>query len=353
MGIIHLIYVKPGFRSSFQSGIPRAVELRARSALDKLLSPQYRIGGAPAGFNPLPAPFSITVNLYRYLRERRGTWLYNYFERGMIRLGEGDILLGHPHPDPSTLVQQTFQQPHRGRCRALIFPLHHGIPSINEYALGVLEQADIVFGIMGPYWYDTLDTSFLAPWKKKIIPLDMAVDGSHYPFVKRQFNPPGQRGYLYIGGNHPEKGCDILAQTMSRLEEFPKGWIGGGPDIPHMPRIATHAELRPDYVSNLANRYDVFVNTSISDANPTTILEAMAWGFPVACTPQSGYYNMPSLISLSLTDIAGNVEALLRVQHAPEEELMELSKANRMMVERHYTWERFCDTVWQSLEAYV
>jgi glycosyltransferase involved in cell wall biosynthesis len=206
---------------------------------------------------------------------------------------------------------------------------------------------------MGPYWYNTLETSFLGRWKKKIVPLDMAVDAMQYPMLKQRFNPPGERGYFYIGSNRPEKGCDILGQTMAELTDFTNGWIGPGPDIPHMQRIATHAELTSDFVSKLAEGFDFFVNTSISDANPTTILEAMAWGFPVACTPQSGYYNMPSVVTLSTTDIQANVKALLELQYRPEEELVQISLTNRQLVETRYTWIRFCDTVWRSLQGYI
>jgi glycosyltransferase involved in cell wall biosynthesis len=293
------------------------------------------------------------MNLYRYLRQRAPTLLYDWQERGEIRFKAGDIILGHPHPNPNTLVQKAILNDRRCKVKALIFPMHHAIPRITEFTLPLLERADMVFGIMGPYWYDTLDNSHFAPWKHKIIRLDMAIDTHQYPLIKKQFNPPGRRGYLYIGSNRPEKGCEILGKTMAQLRDFPKGWIGGGPDIPNVPRIATYAHLTPKFVSSLATKYDIFVNTSISDANPTTILEAMAWGFPVACTPQSGYYKIPSIITLSTTDIEANVKALLELQYAPEEYLLQLSMTNRRLVEMHYTWERFCTTVWQVLEPYV
>jgi glycosyltransferase involved in cell wall biosynthesis len=73
----------------------------------------------------------------------------------------------------------------------------------------------------------------------------------------------------------------------------------------------------------------------------------------VACTPESGYYNRPSIVPLSTTDIAANVAALEELQHAPEERLRELSRTNRALVETQYTWERFCETVWNSLAPYV
>jgi glycosyltransferase involved in cell wall biosynthesis len=62
---------------------------------------------------------------------------------------------------------------------------------------------------------------------------------------------------------------------------------------------------------------------------------------------------MPSIVPLSATDIAANVAALEELQHAPEERLRELSRANRALVETQYTWERFCGTVWGELDRYV
>ena len=340
---IHFVYVRPGAKPMFRSGIASALERTAREAKRRLAS-----NGVP-----LQAPYSITVNLHRYLAARGKVKLYDWRETGTIALQPDDILLGHPHPDPETLVQKTMRAGARCRLKALLFPIHHAIPEINEYALPLLDSADVVLGIMGPYWYDTLESSFLAEWKKKIVRLDLAVNALEYPLLKTKFNAPGRRGYLYIGNHRPEKGIEALSKTLEKLGAYPRGWVGGGEDIPHVPRIARYRALTREFVAGLAKDYDIFLNTSVSDANPATILEAMAWGFPVACTPQSGYYNMPTIIPLSTTDIGANVAALEELQHAPEERLRELSRANRALVETQYTWEKFCATVWHALEPYV
>lgn len=307
----------------------------------------------PGKPTPLPAPGSITTNLYAYLRKRTPVRLYDWDENMTINCDSADIILGHPHVDPNTIIQKTFVASTRCRAKGLIFPMHHAMPSISRFTLPLVDKADKVFGIMGPYWSDTLDQSHFAPWKHKITTVDMAVDAQQYPFIKTEFNPPGKRGYLYIGSNRPEKGCDVLAGTMAQLRDFPRGWIGSGPDIPYVPRLATYAALTPEFVCSLAEQFDFFVNTSVSDANPTTILEAMAWGFPVACTPESGYYQIPSILTLSTKDTDVNVNALRKLQYAPEDELKTLSATGRQLVETHYTWERFCSTVWRELEPYV
>ena len=119
-----------------------------------------------------------------------------------------------------------------------------------------------------------------------------------------------------------------------------------------MPHLSGPAELKQSFVAKLAQHFDFFVNTSVSDANPTTILEAMAWGFPVACTPQSGYYNMPNLVALSTTDIEHNIRVLNMLQYAPESELKRISQANTALVLSYYTWSRFCETIWKSVSQY-
>jgi len=345
MGTIHFVYVKPGAEAQAGAGAP-AWWRWARSAGEKLR-------GATGENGPMPAPYSITVNLERFLRARGRVRVYDWRETGAIELGEDDILIGHPHADPDTLVQQTLRRGVRCRLRALMFPIHHGMPEISAFTLPLVEQADVVFGITGPYWHDTLGQSHFAPWKKKFVRLDLAVDAEEYPLVKRRFNPAGQRGYLYIGNNRPEKGSEVLSATLGRLKEFPRGWVGGGPEIAEVPRIATYRRLDREFISALAEKFDIFVNTSVSDANPATILEAMAWGFPVACTPQSGYYKMPTIVELSTTDVDANERKLREMQEAPEEQLVAVSRKNRELVETQYTWERFCGTVWKQLRPYT
>ena len=348
---VHFVYALPRLRRV--RGLGRTLARYERVRCQIGMTPSYRSGWLPGLSMPLAAPYSITVNLLRFLQEKINCKLYDWQEHCGISYGPNDIILGHPNSDPNTPIQNAFLSNQPCRAKILIFPIHHAMKSVVNFVLPLLDQADLVLGIMGPYWYDTLDTSFLAPWKHKIVRLDMAINAREYPKVKHQFNMPGSRGFLHIGYNVPEKGPEVLAATMERLPEFRKGWIGAGDEIAFIPRITPFAYLTPEYVGKLAGLYDIFVNTSVSDANPTTILEAMAWGFPVACTPQSGYYNMPSLLSLSTSDIAANVHTLTETQYAPDEQLQQMSVTNRNLVETHYTWDRFCGTVWQTLEKYL
>jgi len=349
--MIHFVYSVPPPAGRLSLKLNRLYRWLRRRA--PYLPVPWRNGLSRWGGRIIPAPASITQHLYTFLAERQPTRLYDLDERLRLVFSEDDIILGHPWPHPATIMQQAMRSPQKCRLKALIFPIHHGIPSINASAAPLVERADVVFGIMGPYWYDTLEKSAFALWKPKIIRLDMAVDARQYPRVKREFNPPGQRGYLYIGSNRPEKGCDVLSRTMAGLPEFKRGWIGFGREIPHLRHISSAVELTRDFIARLCQQYDFFINTSVSDANPTTILEAMAWGLPVACTPQSGYYDMPELVMLSTTDIEHNIHALKALQYAPESELERISQANAERVHSYYTWDRFCKTVWDTVSLYL
>ncbi len=302
---------------------------------------------------PAHAPDSITAHLYPYLRQQCRVLLYDFRERIKPRVDSNDIVLGHPWYDPKSIIQRIVMDGVQCRAKILLFPYHHGIPKYNEPFAPLVEQCDQVIGITGPYWYDTMDSSPFAAWRPKFNRLDMAVDAKDFPFVKTGFNPPGKRRYLFIGDNSDCKGLDILGRVMEQLPQYECGWFGPGDDVPHVRHVAQWADFTPDFARQVVQTYDFYVHIGISDANPTTILEAMAWGLPVACTPQSGYYNMPTIITLSTTDIGHNVRSLLGLQYAPEEHLISLSLANRRLVETQYTWERFCTTVWEILQSYI
>ena len=99
----------------------------------------------------------------------------------------------------------------------------------------------------------------------------------------------------------------------------------------------------------MARDYDFFINMSRADAQVTTVLEAMSWGFPVACTPQSGYGREENLFSLSLDDPGQNRGVIERLQQMESRELERISLANRQHVESHYSWARFLGTLERNL----
>ncbi len=76
----------------------------------------------------------------------------------------------------------------------------------------------------------------------------------------------------------------------------------------------------------------------------------MAWGFPVVCTPQSGYYETPYMLNIYWEEIDKSVGVLKYLQYASEAELMEMADKARAVVEADYTWGKFTSTVIHHLD---
>jgi len=301
---------------------------------------------------PHYSPVSITRNVYETLRSNFHTLLYDYQERLVIRGGERHILIGHPNPEDQASVWNQSCERGEFAARIAMFPIHHGLADINAPVDRYVPDVDAIWGIMGPYWYDTWDESAFAHWKPKITRLDMAIDVRQFPRVKKRFNPPGRRKFVYIGNSLPCKGVHLLSILFGLAKRHRCVWLGGrAEEFPNLEKRTGFYSLDGDFVTRLAAEVDFFITMGVSDANPTTILEAMSWGFPVCCTPQSGYYNMREIEQLSTTDMQHNIAVLDRLQQSPEEELVDRADAARRLVETSYTWERFNNTVLTELAA--
>ena len=83
------------------------------------------------------------------------------------------------------------------------------------------------------------------------------------------------------------------------------------------------------------------VTVGSSDANPTTILEAMARGLIPICTPQSGYAGVPGIVNVPLGDSRAATHVIRQWLECPEEQLVETQRANWALLDRDYTWDRF------------
>jgi len=311
---------------------------------------------------PIQSPSENTRNIFRALSAKAPTLLYHLTERVRCQFQPDDIFLGHPYfPHKEGffgVTELALKERVRPKIVALITPLHCDVKistdHINKAYLDdvdkLLPAADVLFAIMGEYWWDKWDSSVYSHWKPKMVRLDMAVDAERYPRIKKIFNPPGKRGYLYIGNSSdPRKGTDYLSQLMGLIGDHPKGWIGSGPDIPNVHRISGNRQLDPVFMAEIAKQYDFFISPAVADPNPTTILESMAWGFPVVCTPQSGYYETDYRKNIFLDDVAKSVNNLHELQYADERKLMSMADKAREIVVADYSWDKFTSIIIQNL----
>lgn len=317
---------------------------------------QLVYAGDPTNDSSVRAPETIANHLFRHFEGRLPVAYRDWTDTSPVSLEPGDLILGHPHYHPATSIQRLFQA---GPCvaKCLIFPFHHGLPHINQPFTPLVEAADRVFSITGEYWYNTLPQSALAPWGTRMTRVDMAVDIARFPLRKHRFHAPGQRVLLYLGTDVPEKGVKHLAALVraSGMKLIYAGMLDGsrndfqGLDFEYWGQVV----LNDETLTRIAEECDLFVNTSVSDANPTTILELAATGLPVLCTPQSGYTRPDLVYSLRLDDPEHNLAVLNAIQNASESSLKERAIAARTTVAREYTWDRFCATVERGLEDYL
>ena len=151
-----------------------------------------------------------------------------------------------------------------------------------------------------------------------------------FPGLKTKFNPPGKRRFLFIGRNDPMKGIDLLTKLLSEGREFLRWVDWRWPGYPRYSQGLPTPGSHPEFMQQIAERFDFFITTGVADPNPTTILESMSWGFPVICTPQSGYYETTYLRNVYHDNIPRSLEVLDELQYAKEEDLMAMANEARI-----------------------
>lgn len=362
----HFVYAVPTPRSYIFKFFWKLSEFAALAGLPAPIVLNRNPDDQIFSFWPTRSPYENTKNIYKALQSLAKTNLYHLTERVSISFENDDIFLGHPYfphrPGKSGVTELAFQSKSKPQVLCLISPLHCDVTiqtsHINKDFLDDIDRlmphADKLFAIMGPYWWDQWDKSPYAHWKPKMVRLDMAIDIQRFPRLKTTFNKPGKRGYLFIGGSwDPRKGSDYFSSLMSSLGNVVCGWIGDGPDIPGVRRISGIRELTPEFMSQIAKEYDFFVSPAKADPNPTTILECMAWGFPVVCTPQSGYYATPYRHNIYLDDLSSSVSVLQQLQYLDEDLLLNMANFARDVVASDYSWEILCNKIISEVSTLV
>lgn len=299
--------------------------------------------------SPVKAPLSITFQIAQRLSARYRIKLYDLKERAVIKPREGDILLAHAWPDRQSIVWNALSNPDFGK-KFLISPYNHDSRQVG-WMEDAVKACDAYFAICGDYWMETFDEAVFAEYRHKVIHLNMALDMADYPLVKQGFSPPGKRKFFYIGRHGrfgDEKGVRLLENLSEKIPDFQGGYICPDGDIKGWRKISPPTRLTPDFMVKVAADYDVFINMSRADAQATTVLEAMSWGFPVACTRESGYTD-ESLFLLELDNERANILTLEKIQRMGNEELKEISSANRAIVAGKYSWKRFLEVIENNL----
>ncbi len=296
------------------------------------------------------APDSIGRELGRRLERRYKVIYYEWSFKGVIDPKPGDILIGHPHPDPKTVFRRSLGRP-GWRRRLMLAPFNHGDMRQIAFEDSVLPGCDLFLAITGPHWFRTIGESRCSHWQPKMRHLDMAVVRADYPPIKSSFSPPGRRRVLYIGHSGRGKNTPYLSKIAALLPDIEFAWVGRGA----RPIDGLKALGFIDYDS-IAGReilagYDIFLTVGNANSNPTTILEAMSWGMIPVCTPTSGYSGIESIVNVPVDDAEVAAEVLSGLISADESDLRAIQATNWRLLGQHYTWDRFADQVLDAIES--
>ena len=298
----------------------------------------------------ISAPDSIGRELGRRLERRYRVRYYDWDVPGVIKPERGDVLLGHPHPNRRTIFRQSVRQP-GWRRRLMLAPFNHGDLQQVAFEDGVVPHCDRFLAITGAYWFRTLPGSRCSHWLPRMTHIDLAVDRADYKPLRTRFSPIGSRRVVYLGSSVWFKNTPYLPEIADLLPGTDFGWIGGGPlSIRGFTPLGVLDFTTPEGRSSVA-QYDIMLTVGTADANPTTILEAMAWGLIPVCTPQSGYERTPSLPNVPLADARAAADVVRGLLQASESELLAMQAANWKLLDEHYNWDRFAAQVIDAIEA--
>ena len=296
----------------------------------------------------ISCPDAIGRKVAEGLRETYEVVQYDWNERKAIDPGPGDVLLGHAHPAPWTIFRRSMS---RGKWKRVIMlqPYHHGDLVQMAWADRLVARADLFLAITGTYWASSLDGSPFSHWAPKMVHVDLAVDRTDFPVLKKRFRPPGSRRYLYIGHDGWQKNLGYLS-SVARSIGRDISWIGPGKaEVPGLFRFGMQ-DFSTERGRQLVADHDFLVTASLADANPAVVLEAMAWGLVPVCTQESGYSGYEGIVNISATDKEAAAGTLAGLQHVEEQRLMEIQRANWDLLDRHFSWSRFVEQIREAIE---
>jgi glycosyltransferase involved in cell wall biosynthesis len=298
----------------------------------------------------ISTPDAIGCQLGRRLETRYQVVYHDYTHLGVIVPEPGDVLLGHPHPDPRSIFRRSLRQDGWHR-RLMMAPFEHRDFRRISFENQLVGRCDLILAITGPYWFKTVGDSLCSHWQPKMIHLDLAIDRKDFPVLKTSFGAPGKRRVVYIGHTAGYKNTPFLSEIAARLPDVDFASIGTGTrPIPGLANLG-FVDFASQAGKDLVGGFDFLLTVGDADANPTTILEAMSWGLIPICTPTSGYEDIPSIPNVPLGDADAAAAVVRGFLSADESDLVAMQSANRKLLDDHFTWDRFADQVVDAIES--
>jgi glycosyltransferase involved in cell wall biosynthesis len=130
---------------------------------------------------------------------------------------------------------------------------------------------------------------------EKITVIPPGVDPSQWTAPRRDDRAEEPVRILFVGGDLPRKGGDVLLEAFGRLRARHSGTrardvelhLVTGADVPPTPGVTVHRGLKPnsDPLVDLYRRSDVFCLPTLADCLPNVLSEAAAASLPLVSTP--------------------------------------------------------------------
>lgn len=264
------------------AGLPPAVRLSQQT---------FRVFFHPGGadLTQSHSGWALSAHLCNAL-VRAGGAVYSYaFDdlNGVAEAQPDDILIGHVGP----WVKAAYDQ---GKRRIVLYnPANRWYPTRNlaviEANATLAEQvamSKMVIAQSGAIWRMTAENPEPEKWRW----IDLGVDRAIFPRIKRRFNPAGQRRFCFLNlYDAAQKGADIAQEIVKARPTYRFTWIGG----------SKMQARNVQYVSSIPNTMGLFRRSmancdfvlvpSREDAQPGTLVEALAFGLLPVATYTSGY----------------------------------------------------------------
>lgn len=288
----------------------------------------------------ISTPDSIGRNLANYLSKKYVVKFYDWMSWEKIIPSVGDILIGHANPNPYTVFRRSMKDV-RWLKVILLQPFSTYRPHV-AYLEHIFPYIDGFAAITGGYWVNEQKKGIYKSLEKYFYPIDLAVDLSDFPKVKNNFNERGKRRFLYIGNSDPCKNLSLFKSIAEKVGSENFGTVGA-----QVEGISYHGVMDFSDVNarGVISQYDFLLVTSFADANPTVVLEAMAWGLLPICTETCGYTSEDGVYIIRAEEYGQIIKDIIKFVDVNESFLLEWQRKNYELLKAKFSWVRFCEDV--------
>ena len=294
-------------------------------------------------------PWSIGNNIGEAIKSKFNIKFYSWQSTEKIKPEIGDILIGHAHTNPYTILRRSFENNNWAK-RILIQPYNED-PYQVSHLYNLVPDCDHFLALCGNFWYKRVSKSPFKKWKKKMTPLKIGVSKKNFPFIKKKFNPPGKRKFIFIGNDYAYNNFaknTLYLEQISNIVGLDKFFSIGNYQIGEIDYFGwLDLSLKKNF--KIINKADFLIQTSTNDANPSTVIESMCWGLIPVLTKECGYDDLKkTTFTIPLQNIKKVKKILNTLQYIDEKKLKNIQKKNLYIIDKNYNWVQFRNKVQQA-----